>query len=109
MPWMDSLLLGLASYPIDYGTHFCEADTIEIGGPIDQSISEYCGVLLGNPMPETVGVVGGLIPPVLVHQVIGLYASEIGFASQQSGGVLLSRILQCGGTLMLDEERPLVV
>lgn len=107
--WVDSLLLGLASYPIDYGTHFSEADTIAIGGPIDQIDSQYCGVLLANPVPETVGVVGGIDQIVLVHQVIGLHESEVDFARRQGGGVLWSRLLQSGGTLMLDEFRPPIV
>ena len=108
--WILDLLTAMASYPIDVGTFFAEGDTIDVGGPIDQNTSCFTGILLAPPVPLSLGVVGGLVEKILVHQVVGLVQAEIDFAAGHEGaGALIWKKLITKGELPLDEVRSSVI
>ncbi len=106
--WVDSLLAGLATYPRDYDTCLGEGHTIAVGQPIDQGTSRFTGILLVEPSPPSLGLVGGIEETVLVHQVVGILADELAFA-EKHGGLALWEKLKPQGDLYLDEDRASVV
>jgi hypothetical protein len=106
--WVDDLLAAIATYPRDCTTYLAEADTIEVGQPIDRNSSGYTGILLAPPYPPTLGLVGSLSENVLVHKVVGLLPAEVQFAERHGGRVLLEKLTKYG-ELGLDESRVPVV
>jgi hypothetical protein len=106
--WVDDLLAAIATYPRDYSIFLAEADTIDVGQPIDRRGSCYTGVLLAPPYPPTAGFVGGLDENVLVHQVVGLFPIEVNFAERYGGRLLWDKLSKYGD-VFLDERRVPVV
>ena len=79
-PWIDELLLAVATYPFLNNTYLSEFDTIDVQGPIDQGVSPYTGIMLAPPGPfdsETLGLAGKPGEDVLIHQVVGLLPNEL--------------------------------
>ena len=105
--WVENLLAAVATYPIDYSTYLAEGDTINVGQPIDCNQSPYEAILLAPPSPcdsVTLGTVGGVREDILVHQVVGVYESEVDYATRNGWKVLWQR-LAARGELPLDGAR----
>lgn len=97
--WIDDLLTALALYPLQNSTYIAEGDTIEVGQPIDRKNSFYTGVLFAPPCVDnssTLGLVGGASDDILVHQVIGLFPSELNYAKRFTGMELWARLEKLG-------------
>jgi hypothetical protein len=89
--WVEDLLAGIATYPLDFATYLSEGDTINVGQPIDRNKSRFTAILLAGPGHidlETVGLVGGMPESVLIHQVVGIFSSEANFAEEHGGKAL---------------------
>jgi hypothetical protein len=109
--WVNDLLAAISSYPLDFQTYFGEGDTINVGQPIDRNRSCFTAILLAPPGlcdSPSVGLVGEITDPILVHQVIGILPSEVSFAEQFGGRSLWER-LAIIGSCALDADRPPIV
>lgn len=111
-PWAIPLLAALVPYPIQQETHFAEYDTIAVAQPIDGRESKFTALLLVPPSEEeaALGIIDNAAPePILVHQVVGIYESEVDLAIEQGGEELYRRLRLGSHSLSVDEPRPPVV
>lgn len=109
--WVDDLLLAVAAYPYDCDTYLAEGDSVNVGQPIDRRVSPYTGILLIPPGPHdasNLGLVGGVVENILVHQVVGLLPSEVELAAQ-GNGKRLSDAIRAADELSLDAHRAKIV
>jgi hypothetical protein len=110
-PWLDELLSALAGYPRQQQTFFAEWDTVEVSHPIDHRISSFTGIMLVPPGPFdplTIGIAGGVMENILIHQLAGLTPSEVQYARQNGGRLLWGHILKSGRPF-LDQRRSSVI
>jgi len=96
LPWVDDLLVAMATYPFLNDTYLSEFDTIDAQQAIDQKASPYTGILLAPPGPsdpETLGLAGKPGEDVLIHQVVGLLPNELECASRGGARDLWKKLL----------------
>jgi hypothetical protein len=107
LPWVDELLVAMATYPFLNETYLSEFDTIDAQQPIDQETSPYTGILLAPPGPtdpETLGLAGKPGEDVIIHQVVGLLPKELEYAAQGGARDLWRKFLG-EGELAIDRIR----